>query len=187
MRAKIIKTLSNGGVGVLPTDTIYGLVGCALLRKTVSRIYELRKRNPQKPFIILIGSLKDLKLFGIKLDDFTKKELKKIWPNAISVVLPCVDKKFFYLHRGSKTLAFRLPRNKSLTNLLKQTGPLVAPSANPEGLKPAENIRQAKKYFNQKVDFYFDKGTIKGLASTLIEIRNKKIIALRRGAVKIKI
>ena len=63
----IKKILLNHGVGVLPTDTLYGLVGSALSKKAVARIYKLRRRNPQKPFIILISSLADLKLFNIKL------------------------------------------------------------------------------------------------------------------------
>ena len=187
MQSEIVKILKNGGVGILATDTIYGLVGSAISEKTVSRIYKLRKRNPQKPFIILIGSFEDLKLFGIKIDKFSRKILDKIWPNSISVVLPCANRKFFYLHRGTNSLAFRFPGQKNLIKFLEQTGPLVVPSVNPEGMLPAENIRQAKKYFGEKVDFYVDKGTIKGLPSTLIEIKNKKISVLRQGMIRIKI
>jgi L-threonylcarbamoyladenylate synthase len=187
MNSEIVKILKNEGVGIMPTDTIYGLVGSATSRKAVFKIYKLRKRNSRKPFIILIGSLKDLKLFRIKIDGFSRKMLGEVWPNAVSVVLPCAFKKFFYLHRGNKTLAFRFPKNRELAKFLRQTGPLIAPSANPEGFRPAENIEQAKKYFGEGVDFYVDKGTIKGLPSTLIEIKNKKIFILRQGSVKIKI
>ena len=187
MESEIVKILKDGGVGIMPTDTIYGLVGSATSRKTVFRIYKLRKRNPQKPFIVLISSLKDLKLFGIKVDEFSRKLLSRFWPGAVSVILPCVRKKFFYLHRGKKTLAFRLPENRILRNLLKQTGPLIAPSANPEGLGPAQNIERAKKYFGDGVDFYAGVKELKGLPSTLIEIKNGKVIIIRKGAVKIDI
>jgi len=70
--------------------------------------------------------------------------------------------------------AFRLPRPKKLVDFLKKTGPLVAPSANPEGLKPAENITQAKKYFGSNVNFYLAGKTLKSEPSVLIEI-NKKV------------
>ncbi len=52
---EIEKILKSGGIGVIPTDTIYGLVGSALNKKAVRRIYQLRQRNPKKPLIILIG------------------------------------------------------------------------------------------------------------------------------------
>lgn len=182
---EIKKTLLNYGVGVLPTDTLYGLVGSALSKKAVEKIYKLRKRNPKKPSIILISSLADLKLFNIRVNNLTMKQLCHFWPGKVSIILPCPTG-FAYLHRGTKTLAFRLPAKKSLVNLIKSTGPLVAPSANPEGLPPAETIKQAKKYFGKKIDFYIDSGKLSGLPSTLIQIKNNKILLKRKGAVKLK-
>lgn len=63
----IVSILKSGGVGILPTDTLYGLVASAFDEKAAERIYELRKRTPDKPMIILISSLEDLKTFGIEL------------------------------------------------------------------------------------------------------------------------
>lgn len=184
-KEKITSILKSGGVGVMATDTIYGLVGSALNSKTVERIYRLRKRDKNKPFITLIGSLADLTIFDINLSSYQKKTLKKLWPGKVSIIFPCPKEKFRYLHRGGKTLSFRLPANKKLRNLLIAVGPLVAPSANPQGLKPAANIKEAKKYFGARVDFYNDSGRLPGQPSTLIQIKNNKVIVLRMGAVKI--
>ena len=182
----ITQTLRRGGVGVLPTDTLYGIVGSALNKRTVLRIYKLRKRNPKKPMIILIGSLADLKKFGISLPTTHYKLLTGLWPNAVSVILPCPVKKFAYLHRGTKTLAFRFPKPKWLRDLLKKTGPLVAPSANWEGHPPAATIREAKKYFADKVDMYIDAGRCTGKPSTLVRITPAgEAVVLRRGAVRV--
>lgn len=169
----------------MPTDTIYGLLGKALNKKTIARIYQVRKRQPNKPLIILIGSQKDLNLFKIKPNKTTREILDHCWPRKISIILSCPLKKFEYLHRGTNSLAFRLPKNKWLQNLLKETGPLVAPSANPEGLPPAKNISEAKKYFKDQVDFYQSGRNYPSKPSTLIEIKNGKIDIIREGAVKI--
>ena len=61
---------------MLPTDTLYGIVGSALSKRAVLRIYKLRRRDPKKPMIILIGSLDDLKLFGVRLHKAAKKFLR---------------------------------------------------------------------------------------------------------------
>ena len=53
----LIKTLKDGGVIVMPTDTIYGMVGRAEDISVVKRIYKIRKRNPDKPCIILISDI----------------------------------------------------------------------------------------------------------------------------------
>lgn len=184
-KEKIVPILKSGGVGVMATDTIYGLVGSALNPKTVERIYRLRQRDKNKPFIILIGSLMDLAMFGIKLSSGRKRILKKLWPGKVSIIFPCARNKFRYLHRGGKTLSFRLPADRGLRSLLIAVGPLVAPSANAQGLKPAANIKEAKKYFGARVDFYNDSGRLLGRPSTLIEIKNNKVSVLRSGAVKI--
>ena len=185
----IITILKNGGVGILPTDTIYGLVGLALSKKAVEKIYQLKKRGPAKPFIILIADIEDLKKFGVALDESAKNILDKFWPGPVSVILRCPKLKsgLSYLRPLNKTLAFRCPKDKRLNNLLKETGPLVAPSANPERLPPAETIKQAKEYFGDKVDFYLDAGTIKSAPSALIALQGGQIEILRQGKIKIKI
>ena len=175
------KILLGGSIGVIPTDTIYGIVGLALNKRTVERIYKVRKRNLRKPFIILIGSMDDLRLFSINPGQELQKMLKKVWPGKISIILPCPLKKFFYLHRGKNSLAFRLPDNKKLLYLLKKTGPLVAPSANPEGFLAAETIGRAKKYFGNTVDFYTDGGKISSAPSKIIWIKKGRVDVLREG------
>ncbi len=180
-----IKNLRRGKIGIIPTDTIYGLVGQALLKTTVKRIYDVRQRTPDKPLIVLISALDDLKLFGIKVDLKTKVILEKYWPGTVSIILPCKYQKFHYLHRGTGGLAFRLPANELLREILLQTGPLVAPSANPEGQEPAINLAEARKYFGDKIDFYYGSGKLQSPPSTLIKIVKGKVEVLREGAVKI--
>ncbi len=181
----IIPTLQRGGIGVLPTDTLYGIVGSAYHPETVKRIYALRRRNPQKPMIVLIGKPSDAERFGVLLDADVKKFLKRVWPGPVSVILPQdprrkeLIKKFRYLHRGTKTLAFRLPAPRWLRALLKKTGPLVAPSANFEGLPPAKTMREAKKYFHARVDFYADAGRRDQKPSSLIAVKGRRISVLR--------
>lgn len=173
------KILKRGGVGVIPTDTIYGLVGSAFSKRAVTLIYKLRKRRPDKPFIMLIGSLKDLRKFGVKVSEIESAALQKLWPGKVSIVLPCSAKKFSYLHHGTKTLAFRFPDKKNIRKLLKSTGPLVAPSANLEGQPPARTTREAQRYFGDKIDFYVDAGKISRKPSKIVKIDGGKVATLR--------
>ena len=172
MKKENIEILKNGGVGVIPTDTIYGLVGRALNEEAVKRIVEIKNRSDGKGFIVLISSIKDLETFGIKVTDPIKNILNKFWPGKVSVAFD--DKR-----------AFRFPDRPELVEILKQTGPLVAPSANPEGQAPAKNIGEAQKYFNDKVDFYENGGEFDSAPSTLVKINNGKVEVLRQGAVNI--
>ena len=74
---ELLKILKNGGVAVMPTDTIYGIVGQAENVATVHRIYNLKKRTPEKPCIILISDIAQLENFSIKLSEEQKNKLKE--------------------------------------------------------------------------------------------------------------
>lgn len=183
-----IPPLISGGIGVMPTDTIYGIVGSALNKEAVGKIYELRKRDKKKPMIILIGDMRQATWgkFGIRPDAETMKVLKKFWPGKVSAVMEMGDmrraawrKKWKYLHRGTNSLAFRLPKPLWLRKFILGTGPLVAPSANLEGEKPARTIKEAKKYFGDSVDFYIDKGRIESKPSKLVAIKRGRVLILR--------
>ncbi|MCK5027214.1 MAG: threonylcarbamoyl-AMP synthase [Candidatus Pacebacteria bacterium] len=182
---KAASVLKNDGIAVLATDTIYGILGRALNEDIVERIYTVRGRKHHKSCIILISSEDDLNLFSIIVDPKTKKILKRLWPGPVSIILPCTNEKFAYLHKGKKDLAFRVPDNPELIQLLKQTGPLLAPSANKEGDPPAKNIEEAQKYFGDDVDLYFDGGEVDMPPSTVIKIVDGEIFLIRKGAVTV--
>ncbi len=186
-REKPENMLAVGDVGILPTDTLYGIVGSAFSKKAVARIFNVKKRNAKKPLIILVSSLSDLSRFGIALDQHTRSALSRFWPGKVSVILPCPHRRFSYLHRGTKTLAFRLPKKKSLRALLAKTGPLAAPSANPEGLPPAETVKEARAYFGNEADFYISAGRrVVSKPSTLVRFEHGAFIVVRQGAGRIK-
>ena len=108
----------------------------------------------------------------------------KFWPGKLSIALSLGNSSFSYLAAPDNTVTFRLPDGKSLLDFLKMSGPVIAPSANPEGLSPANNIDEAKKYFGDSVNFYIDGGEISGRPSTLIKIINDELVVLREGAIK---
>ncbi|MDP4008881.1 MAG: L-threonylcarbamoyladenylate synthase [bacterium] len=182
---KSASLLLQGNVGIVPTDTMYGVVASALNKEAVEHLYAIRKRVAVKPCIILIPSILNIHQFGIHPDAHTIHMLEAWWPGKVSVVLPCSSKQYEYLHRGTWSLAFRIPDSTPLRELLKRTGPIVAPSANIEGQSPARTIEEAYAYFGNSVDFYVDARELPITPSTLVSIKNKKVTLLRQGAVTI--
>jgi L-threonylcarbamoyladenylate synthase len=176
----LVKIIKGGGVGVFPTDTLYGIVGSASSRRAVKRAYLIKGRSESKPFIILISSISQIKKFGVKLLAEQEKYLSTVWPGPYSAIVSCPSKKFEYLHRGTKSLAFRMPKNKKVRSFIELTGPLIAPSANPQGLKPAHTITEAKKYFKDSVDFYLSGGKKVGKPSRVISLLSGKPVIVRK-------
>ncbi len=176
----LIKILNENGVVVMPTDTIYGLVGKAFEKDTVERIYKIKKRDLNKPSIILIGDINEIKKLGIELTQAQEDVLKEYWPGPVSIVFKCSNPDLFFLHRGTETLALRLPFSYTLRHLLTKTGPLIATSVNPEGLIPAKSVEEAKKYFGNLVDLYVEGKAILEKHSKLIRFNDDGSISVLR-------
>lgn len=186
-RKEAANILLAGGVAVVPTDTLYGLVARAADKSAVERVYVLRKRAPQKPVIVLVASLDDLSFLGIALSVPQRVFLQKVWPGPVSVVLDCPDKEWEHIHRGTFSMAVRIPDNLDFREFVRLTGPLIAPSANTEGNPPARNIKEARGYFGEGADAYLDAGELEREPSTLVRLfADGSWEILREGAGKIK-
>lgn len=154
----VVNHLVAGDVGVLRTDTLYGIVAKADNQSAVERIFAVKQRSPHKPVLMLIANPQQM--FDATVIPDTVAQL---WPGKHTVIFPAPTAPE-WVTRGSQTAAYRIPDDPELRRLLEQTGPLVAPSANPEGKPPAENCAQAVQYFGDAVDFYVDGGTVADVA-----------------------
>lgn len=182
---KAAEIIRGGGIGIVPTDTLYGVVAPTFSREAVERVYAVRERSEQKPCIILLSNEHMLASFGIVPTETVRKVMKDYWPGAVSIIFSCSDERFSYLHRGAETLAFRVPDPKytALVSFLEKTGPLIAPSANTQGKSPAVTIEDAYDYFSDTVDFYVDGGVLPGEPSTILSVLGNTVQLVRAGVV----
>lgn len=177
----LLDSFQHGAIGVVPTDTLYGVVCLASDQEAVKRLYALKQRE-RKPGTVVAASVKQLIELGFKARYL--KAVAHYWPGPISVVIPCID--LSYLHLGVGGVAVRLPRGKEFAKLLSKTGPLLTTSANLPTQPPPASIAKAEAYFTQTVDFYVDGGDLSDRQpSTIIRIVDDAIEVLRQGAGKI--
>lgn len=154
--SELIRVLREGGVAVLRTDTLYGVVARASDQAAVERVYGMKGRDGDKSPIVLVSSLRQL---YDQPSDIAHQFLTTVWPGKVSVILPSKNAPE-WIHRGNKSVAYRLPASEALRSLIEKTGPLIAPSANPQGEAPAVSIEEAKVYFGETVDIYVDGGVV---------------------------
>lgn len=183
MLEDIVQKLQQPGVvGVIATDTIYGIVAQADDTAAVKRLYKLKHRE-HKPGTVIAASIEQLSDLGLKARYL--KAVAHFWPGAVSVIIPS-GPELDYLHQGKRGLAVRIPDDDRLRAFLEKTGPLLTSSANLPGEAPANTIDQAKAYFGQGVDFYDDGGDLSQHSpSTVVRIVDDAIEVLRQGAVTI--
>lgn len=181
---KVVELLKAGGVGFIPTDTIYGLSARALDESAVEKIYKLKKRDQDKPFIVLISDSSQLLQLGIEPSEV--EPAKPYWPGSLTLVCQAPAAPA-WLHRGGKTLAVRLPDREDLRHLIKAVGPIVSTSANKKVEPVANSVDQAQQIFGQQLDFYVDGGDLANRQpSTVARANDGKLVVLRPGTVNIK-
>jgi len=183
MEETVEKLHIDGTIGVIPTDTVYGVVARAQDQQAVQNLYTLKSRE-KKPGTLIAASIEQFEEQGLK--GRYLKPVSQYWPGPVSIVIPCADPQLSYLHQGKMSLAVRIPDDTNLLKLLQETGPLLTSSANQPGEPPANTIEEARKYFGDEVDFYIDGGDLSAnKPSTIIRIIDDEIEVLREGAVTI--
>lgn len=177
-----ISRLLNGGVGVMPTDTVYGLVARAHDKPAVTRLYSLKHRD-HKPGTIIAADIAQLRQLGVSEAHLEKAG--RWWPNPLSIILP-IGEEFTYLHQEVGDIAIRVVVDESLKQILTVTGPLLTSSANQPSKPGSTTIAEAWNYFENSIDFYVDGGDLSGRApSTIIRLTNtQEVEVIRAGAVK---
>lgn len=177
------KIISNGGVIVFPTDTVYG-IGCNPYNKnSVDKIYSIKKRPREKPFPILAYSMDSVNEIA-KIDEDSKKLAEKFWPGPLTLILKLKDEKLKRILEVTEKIAVRVPDNQCLLDILKNSKFLIGTSANYSG----ENSFTKSKECSEKMkdyDIFVDGGDIQSMGeSTIAEIVHGEIVIHREGALK---
>lgn len=179
---EVAKIIKDGGVVISPTDTVYGILANVFNADAVCRIYKIKGREKDKPFLILLENEKDLKLFSdMQVPEIVKKNI----PGELTFIMPLAKNLKYNFEFLKSTVAIRIPKDDYMRLILKETPPIVAPSANLSGEGVIYDGDKIVEIFKDKVDLIVNAGLIeKKLPSTLYDSINKKI--LRQGEVYLK-
>ena len=128
-----LKTLKSGLPIIFPTDTLPA-IGC--LPKFSNIIYELKKRDRNKPLILMGSEQRHLIDY---VNESAKEDYENIalkyWPGALTMVIPASENQTSILTSKDLTLGLRIPNSDIAQSLIKESGPLLTSSANISGFK----------------------------------------------------
>ena len=166
-RQLALKTLKSGLPIIFPTDTLPA-IGC--LPKFSNIIYKLKKRDKNKPLILMGSEQKQLIDY---VHQSAKEDYKKIasnyWPGALTMVIPSSEKQTLILTSKDLTLGLRIPNSYMAQSLMRETGPLLTSSANISGFKGSMTVEEiALDFPSVKILGPFPWEKSSGKASTII-------------------
>lgn len=168
-----------GAVAVVPTETVYGLVGRVNDPLCREKIYELKHRDPAKHLGWFVSDTLQLEKNGIRLSGYAALLAEKFMPGPLTLIVKKED--------GS-TVGFRIPDHPQLLSLLREVGePLFQTSANRSGSPNALSCAGAVEMLCGKADAVADGGEIPSdaLASTIVDCTGEFPCIIRQGGLNL--
>ena len=180
--SRVVDCLKQGGVIIYPTDTTYGL-GCDIFnRKGVKKIYQIKQRDPRKPFSFICADLSDVANYA-QVSNFAFKTMKRNLPGPYTFVLEATRIVPDLLTTKQKTVGIRIPQNLIALAIVRELGhPLVTTSANVSGETTLTDPAMINDLMGKTVDMVIDGGVLLGDPSTVIGLIDDQVEILRQGS-----
>lgn len=179
-----VARLKQGDVVALPTETVYGLAGLALVPDTVEKIYALKGRPANNPLIVHLPDRERAEEIA-HFNDSASRLCDLFWPGPLTIVVPKKEVVPTLLTGGGNTVALRSPAHPVFRQILKELEqPLAAPSANPSNRTSPTRAEHVIELFGRKSPPVLDGGPCAmGLESTVIDLSDNQPRILRYGPV----
>jgi L-threonylcarbamoyladenylate synthase len=180
------EVIRNGGIVAFPTETVYGLGADAWNPTSITKVFEAKGRPSDNPLIVHVASEEDIHDFAIDIPDKAHQLIEEFWPGPLTLVLKKRPEVLDAVTAGLDTVALRMPNHEIALELIRNTGPLVAPSANHSGKPSPTKAEHVIDDFGKDLLVLDGKATKIGLESTVVDLTDTFPAILRPGSISRK-
>ena len=173
--SKIAHILDQGGLVIYPTDTFYG-IGCDLFnKKSIKRIYQIKRRPIAKPFSFICADLKAISLYA-QVSNYAYRIMKRLLPGPYTFILEGTRLVPKLMLTRRRTVGIRVPNNKICLDIVKALGrPIISTSVHIDDPSVIHNI------YSSSVEIVIDGGVISYEPSTVVSLINDGPEVIRQG------
>lgn len=180
------REVQQGGLVILPTDTVYGIGADAFDHGAVQDLLDAKGRGREMPPPVLISAVTTLEALASGVPPYVESLTEEFWPGALTLVCTQQPSLTWDLGETRGTVAVRMPDHEVALALLERTGPLAVSSANLTGHPAATDAATADAMLGDRVGVVLDGGTSpQAEASTILDVRGPTPRLLRLGAVSV--
>lgn len=182
---QVVECLSDGGIIIYPTDTIYG-IGCDIYKsKSIERVIQLQGMNKKKTALSFICSdLSHVTEFTRPLDNNIFKIMKKALPGPYTFILEANSNVPKLIQSNKKTVGIRIPDNNISLEIVRILGhPILSTSVKDED-EVIEYITDPELIYEKyadKVDIVIDGGFGDNIPSTVVDCTSGECEIIRHG------
>lgn len=178
------KLLKTGEVVAVPTETVYGLAASLQSEAAIQKIFQLKGRPSDNPLIIHISEANQISSFAADIPDDFAALAKAFWPGPLALVIPVIPDSVPSIVRANlPTAAFRIPNHPIALALIRQSGPIVMPSANLSGTPSSTCRKHVEADFGDDFPVLDGDFCSKGVESTILIYQDQRWQIIRQGAI----
>ena len=179
---RLVEVINNGNIAVVPTDTVYGIIGDATNIDVIHKVYEVKKRDYSKPLILMVSSIDMLEKYVLEVNDIEKKLIDRYWPGKLTILFKKNNNIDDLITSGSNLVGIRYPDNKELNELMdKLNKPLISTSCNISSKEVITSIDMLEEDISKHVSYVYDGGILSDTSSTIARVNDGKIEIIRDG------
>lgn len=180
--AQTAEALRQGGLAVVPTDTVYGVAADAFDPDATAAVFAAKQRSRTHPLPILIHSPKQLPALVAAVPPAAERLMAAYWPGALTLVVPASPDLQWDIGDNDGTVAVRMPFDDVTLEVIRQVGPLAVTSANRSGEPPATGVQEARMALGDQVAVYLDDGPrTDSRPSTIVDLTRAEPFLIRDG------
>ncbi len=182
--ASASEALRKGGVVAFPTETVMGLGVVYNDRRAYDRLNKVKERPEDKPYTLMVKNVEEIAKYAV-IDEATQRVIDSFMPGSLTILVKVKKNSVpSYVTHNTDIIGIRVPTNIEARILLDMASiPLLVPSANKSGSKPALNSDEVKQIFGQELDFVMS-GKAKGeVPSTIVDLTKESPKVVRPGPI----
>ena len=176
--------LRKGGVVAFPTETVMGLGVVYNNRKAYDRLNKVKERPEDKPYTLMVKEAEEISKYA-EIDEATQRVINKFIPGSLTILVKVKKNSVpAYVTHNTGVIGIRVPTNIEARVLLHIIGePLLVPSANKSGSKPALNSDEVKQIFGSELDFVMSGKAYGEVPSTIVDLTKETPKVVRPGPI----
>lgn len=186
--AQAVTVLQQGGIGGIPTETVYGLAADAFQPRAVARVFEAKQRPAFDPLIVHLPEPAWLDRVAREVSPLARQLANRFWPGPLTLVLPRQRTVPDLVTSGLDSVAVRIPAHSLARELIARVGsPIAAPSANLFGRISPTTAQHVLDQLADRIDFVLDGGPCAvGVESTVVQVAPEGLRLLRPGGTTVE-